>query len=70
MLEWKKNYPTLAELAKRRLELAAKPFVEYLRQLPEDLPDDTPVTNGLRGPGRLTVGDLRALEYATKCYGE
>lgn len=44
----------------KKLEDALHPFAEYAATLGDALPDNAPVTNGLRGPGRIAVGACRA----------
>lgn len=44
-----------------RMLAAIQPFLTYASTLGDALPDDAPVTNGLRSNGKITAGECRAL---------
>jgi hypothetical protein len=57
------NRSKVGELINRtaRMLAAIQPFLTYASTLGSALPDDAPITNGLRSNGKITAGECRAL---------
>lgn len=57
------NRSKVGELIDRtaRMASAIQPFLVYATTLGSALPDDAPITNGLRSNGKITAGECRAL---------